>query len=65
MRVTGGIGLLLLLAGVVMGLIQGFVAYYPYSIYYGVVVVLMVGIGLYAIHRNTDDNDTDQSGRHR
>lgn len=57
MKVAGAIGLLILLAGVIMGLAQGFITYFPYSLYYGLVVVVLVGLGLYAIHREGKQKD--------
>lgn len=45
------VGTSLLVLGVVMGLAQGFIAYLPYSIYFGAVVAVLVGAGLYAIYK--------------
>ena len=55
MKVVAGIGLILLVVGIIMGLAQGFIHYYPYSIYYGLIVVLGVGAGLYGINKSNKD----------
>lgn len=55
MKVVAGIGIVLLVAGIIMGLAQGFIHYYPYSIYYSVIVALGVGAGLYSINKNSKD----------
>jgi len=53
-KAIGYLGLLLLVLGVLMGLAKGMVEFFPYSMYFAIVVIVILGVGLYAIHR--EDN---------